>query len=165
MAHERSEQQKVRTDQIRYGLVSQVRELGPYPKCNEEPLKGKIMLVPLSRVARLKEQNSLSEDAVDTEKDGFEGELGGRITGLEDWLVIENKKEKSQGFFSGFGFEQPMDSATRCRGYNWLGWERFWCQLKYTEWGPWPSQGEMSRKCLGIGTEDLGEISERQVVN
>lgn len=47
MANECSERQKVRIDQIMYGLSSQVQESVLYPKCNEESLKRKNMIVPL----------------------------------------------------------------------------------------------------------------------
>ena len=52
-----------------------MQELGLYPKCDGEPWKGSISLVSLYRMARWKEQNPLSKDVVDTEKDEPEREL------------------------------------------------------------------------------------------
>lgn len=58
MANECSERQKVRIDQITYGLSSQAQESVLYPRCNEASLKRKSTIVPLGRMDKTERARS-----------------------------------------------------------------------------------------------------------
>lgn len=77
------------------------------------------------------------------EQDESERDLGDRITGLEDRLVIKNKKEESRIPLSVLVWA-ASGQATISMGHHWLGWGRFCCHLEHSEWeGLDPAKGSV----------------------